>query len=60
MAGVKETDAERQDHRTDNPDSDLNERRPAAIDRRMELIEHTEQEQGHPPEQIKVRVSRHG
>ena len=60
MAGVKETDAERQDHRTDNPDSDLNERRPAAIDRRMEVIEQTEQEQRHPPEQIKVCVSRHG
>src|SRR6476646_149913 len=60
MAGVKEADAERQDHRPDNPDNDLNECRPAAIDRRMKVIEHTEQEQGHPPEEIKVRVSRHG
>ena len=51
MAGVKEADAERQDHR---PTIRQRLTSAAGCDRsRMKVIEHTEQEQGHPPRRLR-------
>ena len=60
VACVNETNANREDDRTDDPGGYLNERGPASVDRRMQVIENSKQEERNPAEQIEVGMRGHG
>ena len=59
VPGVNEPDADRQNDRADDPSGYLNKRGLASIDRGMQVIEDSKQEERNPAEQLEVGMRRH-